>query len=99
MMPYRRSLQLSGTRWVVPILEADVPPCLSRVQGMTGRNRGAAVSSTKTSKTTHVSEMTRPPSGSLPPGNLPIVASPVLATPPVAAGGKIASEALAVATG
>src|SRR5207244_5162705 len=48
--------------------------------GMTGRASGAAVSLTKTSKTTHVSEGDRPPGGSVPPGPFPKVGSPVLAT-------------------
>src|SRR5213596_651464 len=48
--------------------------------GMTGRTSGPAVSLTKTSKTTHVSEIVRPPGGSVPPGPFPKVGSPVLAT-------------------
>src|SRR5213079_3588105 len=48
--------------------------------GMTGRTSGPAVWLTKTSKTTHVSEVTRPPGGSVPPGPFPKVGSPVLAT-------------------
>ena len=48
--------------------------------GMTGRTSGPAVSLTKTSKTTHVLEVDRPPGGSVPPGPFPKVGSPVLAT-------------------
>ena len=47
---------------------------------MTGRTSGPAVSLTKTSKTTHVSEVGRPPGGSVPPGPFDKVGSPVLAT-------------------
>src|SRR2546427_658575 len=48
--------------------------------GMTGRTSGPAVSLTKTSKTTHVSEVGRPPGGSVPPGPFDKVWSPVLDT-------------------
>src|SRR2546427_12980571 len=48
--------------------------------GMTGRTSGPAVSLTKTSKTTHVSEVGRPPGGAVPPGPFDKVGSPVVAT-------------------
>src|SRR5439155_13133738 len=56
------------------------PRSEGRAQGMNGRISGAAVSFTNASSTTHVSEITRPPGGSLPSGPLPMVASPVFAT-------------------
>src|SRR5438445_588549 len=45
---------------------------------MLGRTSGLAVSSTNTSKTTHVLDVGGPPGGSLPPGPFPKVGSPVL---------------------
>src|SRR5438128_12296925 len=53
--------------------------------GMTGGTSGPAVSLAKTSKTTHVSEVGRPPGGSVPPGPFPKVFPRLHREPHVAA--------------